>query len=339
MKKLLFDLCSVGGVSGSETSAAEYCCEYLKKYTKEVRVDYNNNVLAVLGNDKSDKTVLLDAHLDRIGFIVTEINEEGFIKAEKCGGIDTRTLLDACVIVHGNKDLFGVVCCMPPHLSDGREDKAVSADNIWIDLGLPADKVKDNVSPGDSVSLYAEPKELINSRISASALDNRAGVVVLLKLAERIYKENIDRKVCILLSCQEETFATGAKTVPFDLNIDESVTIDVSFASQPGVTDQYSNIKLGKGPMLCVSPILNRDLFDKLRTICAENNIDYQLEVCSGNTGTNGDHIATSKSGVKTALVSIPQKNMHSQAEIVDLKDMESTVNLLSLYVKGGKNG
>ena len=339
MKKLLFDLCALGGVSGSEYSVAEFCAEYLKKYSDNVNIDFNNNVTAVLGDPDADKTVLLDAHIDRIGFVITEIDDRGFLKIDKCGGVDVRTAPDAPVIVHGKKDLNGIICCMPPHLSDGNEDKAVSADKLWVDLGLPADIVKENVSLGDCVSFYAEPKELLGNRITASALDNRASVAALLKTAEIISKSKVDVKVIILLSCQEETYATGAKTAPFDYDIDECISVDVSFASQPGIDDQYSNIFLGKGPMLCISPILNRGMFDKLKKVCEENDISYQLEVCASNTGTNSDHIAVSKSGVKTCLVSIPEKNMHSQAEIVDISDVEATAELLALYIKGGQNG
>lgn len=338
MEKLLFDLCSLGGVSGNEASASEYCAEYLRRYTDDVKIDSFNNVIAVIGNNNADKTILLDAHIDRIGFVVSEIDDNGFIKLEKCGGVDVRTALDSPVVVHGKEDYFGVICCMPPHLSDGNEDKAVSPDKLWVDVGLSADKVMQNVSFGDSVSFFAKPKMLLNNRITASALDNRAGVAAILKAAELISKLEINSRVIILLSSQEETFAAGAKTAPFNYDIDECISVDVSFASQPGIDDQYRNISLGKGPMLCISPILNRDLYETLKSLCEDNSIDYQTEICAGNTGTNSDHIALTKSGVRTALVSIPEKNMHSQAEIVEISDVEETARLISLYVKGGQN-
>lgn len=339
MKKLLFDLCSLGGVSGDEGSVSAYCAAYLMQFSDDVRVDCNNNVIAAFGRKEAERTVLLDAHIDRIGFVITEIDENGFLKIEKCGGVDTRAALDSPVTVHGKTDLNGVVCCMPPHLSDGNEDKAVSAEKLWVDLGLPADVVKNNVSLGDSVSFFSKPKELLNNRITACALDNRAGVASLLKTAEYISDIELNCRIIILLSCQEETLAAGAKTVPFNYDIDECISVDVSFASQPSVDDQYANIGLGKGPMLCLSPILNREMFNKMKKLCETNEMPYQLEVCAGKTGTNSDHIALSKSGVKTMLVSIPERNMHSQAETVDVSDVEAVAKLLSLYIKGGKNG
>ena len=337
MRDLIFDLCSVSGVSGGENSASEYCKDYLNKFTDDVKVDFNNNVTAVLGDKNAGYTFLLDAHLDRIGFIVSDIDDNGFLRVDTVGGIDVRTLLDAPVTVYGKKALNGVVCCMPPHLSDGNEDKAVSADKIWIDLGLPADKVKELVSIGDKASFNIKPKMLLNNRITASALDNRAGVAAVLKAAEVISENNVNSRVIVLLSAQEETYAVGAKTVPFNYDIDECVCVDMSFAGQPGVDSPYSEIELGKGPMLSISPNLNREMFNTMKSAAEEENINYQLEVCNGKTGTNADHITLSKNGVKCALVSIPEKNMHTQAEIADLDDIEKTAELISSYViKGG---
>ncbi|MCH5298301.1 MAG: M20/M25/M40 family metallo-hydrolase [Ruminococcus sp.] len=335
IKDLLFNLCRLSGVSGSEKSVSKFCEDYLAKYA-EVQTDYNNNVIATLGNKNAEKTILLDAHIDQIGFIVTEITDDGFLRVDKCGGVDLRTVLDAPVIVHGKEDISGVVCCMPPHLSDGNEDKAPEIDKVIIDLGLPADRVNEFVSVGDTITFYAEPKQLLGNRITAAALDNRAGVATLLKVCECISKKELNYKVVVLLSCQEETFATGAKTKAFYVEPDECISVDVSFAAQPGVSGQYSNIALGKGPMLCTSPNLNKPMFNKFKELCEQSGVSYQIEVCNGRTGTNADHIAVTKSGVKTAVVSIPERNMHTQAEIVDLSDINDAARLISDYIISG---
>ena len=336
MKDLIFDLCTLSGVSGSEYSVSGYCADYLKRYTDDVSVDYNNNVIAVLGNINADRTILLDAHLDRIGLIVTQITDDGFLKVAKIGGVDLRTCLDSAVIVHGKEDVKGVICCMPPHLSDGNEDKAPKPESLTIDLGLPAEKVKEFVSLGDTVSFYKQPKELINNRVTATALDNRAGVASLLKVAELLDGKDVSYKVIILLSCQEETYQTGAKTAPFGFDIDECVAVDVSFAAQPEISGMYSNIKLGKGPMLCISPIIDKPMYNRFKELCEQNDINYQVEVCAGRTGTNADCIAIIKSGVRTMLVSVPEKNMHTQAEIVSLDDVLDTAKVISEYIISG---
>lgn len=349
LKATLFDLCGCSGISGDERSVAKYCADFLSEYAEiSVEIDDFNNVIAVFGSENAEKTFLLDAHIDQIGFIVTDIDENGFLSVDKVGGVDLRTALDAPVVVHGTKDLKGIICCMPPHLSDGNEDKAVTIDKVYIDLGLPVDEVKNSVSVGDSVTFFASPKELLNNRVTAAALDNRAGVCTLLRVAQlistnkHIYSDNPNvykfnpYKVVMVLSCQEETFATGAKTVPFNYDVDECICVDVSFASQPGVDDQYSNIKLGKGAMLCISPNLNREMYNRLKELADNLGYEYQTEVCSGKTGTNADSIVVSKSGVKTAVVSIPEKNMHTQAEIISLDDIEETAKLINVYIING---
>lgn len=336
MEELIFDLLEHKGISGDEGGIARYCENRLKNFSDNVKIDFNNNVVAVLGDENADYTFLLDAHIDRIGFIVTEIDDSGFIKVDKVGGVDLRTILDAPVTVHAKEDLNGIVCCMPPHLSDGNEDKAVSIDNVWIDVGLPAEKVREAVSLGDSVTIFSKPKELINNRIYSAGLDNMAGVCSLLKVAEKLSREKINSRVIVLLSCQEETFTTGAKTVPFNYEIDECICVDVSFASQPDINDQYSRIKLGEGPILCVSPNLNKDIFNKLKATANKLNQNCQFEICNGRTGTNADHIAVNKSGIKTAVISIPEKNMHTQAEIIDMSDIDKTAELISEYILCG---
>lgn len=341
IKSILFDLCSLSGVSGDEREVSKYCAEYLSNYAEEnVEIDEFNNVVAVFGNENADKTILLDAHIDRIGFIVRNIDDNGFISVDKVGGVDLRTALDAPVIVHGKENLNGIICCMPPHLSDGKEDTAAEIDKIHIDLGLPVKRVKELVNLGDGVSFKAKPVELLNNRVTASALDNRAGVCALLRTAAIIGSKNnqnkkpLPFKVVILLSCQEETFAFGAKTKSFDIAPDEAICVDVSFSNQPSVSGQYSKIKLGKGPMLCITPNLDRDMYNRIVSVAEKLEYEYQTEIAAGTTGTNADYIAVSRSGVKTAVISVPQKNMHTQAEIVDLNDINETGKLIAAYLR-----
>lgn len=334
MKELIFELCSCNGVSGDENNIAKLCAEKLNKFGK-VTID-NNSVVAVLGNTGAKKTIMLDAHIDQIGFIVTEIDDKGFLKVDKIGGIDYRTLLGSPVRIFGKEELTGIICCMPPHLSDGNEDKAIESDKMWVDLGLPAEIVNDKVSIGDTGTFCINHQLLLNNRISSLALDNRAGVAAILKACELIYDKELPYKVVVLLSCQEETYAAGAKTKSFQYQPDECICVDVSFANQQGITDSYSNIELGKGPMLCYSSTLNKDMANKLKSIAVNEDIPTQIEVCAGRTGTNADHISISRCGVKSTVLSIPQRNMHTQVEIIDIKDIENTAKLIAKYIISG---
>ena len=182
MKELLFSLCTARGVSGTEHAAAGIAGEYLGKYA-QVEEDINGNLFGVLGDLDASFHILLDAHLDQIGLIVTGIDSKGFLKAEPCGGIDRRVLQGSPFIVLGKEEVPCVCGCMPPHLSDGGEDKPIAADALWFDTGLPAEKVKERVSLGDRIVFDSEPKQLLGARVSCAALDNRAGAAVMLRLS------------------------------------------------------------------------------------------------------------------------------------------------------------
>ncbi len=337
IKEVIFDLCRAMGVSGDESSVADVIEKHLNDYNIPVKKSSNGNLFAYITNENAKKTILLDAHIDRIGFMVTEINDDGFVKIDRCGGADVRTLQDSILVLQKNPSVSGVVCCMPPHLSDGKEDKATPISKTWVDFGMSADEVKKQISVGDLLTFKSNPIELLNNKISAAALDNRCGVATLLKCAEILCREqNLKYNIVMLFSIQEETFGTGAKTGSFSIDAEEAISVDVSFANQPDISGQYSKIELGSGPMICISPILNQRMSAKLTEVAKDRKIPYQLEPISGITGTNADHISVSKSGIKTAVLSIPQRYMHTPVEVIDVADVENTADLICSYIKCG---
>ncbi|MEE1077330.1 MAG: M20/M25/M40 family metallo-hydrolase [Acutalibacteraceae bacterium] len=337
MEKILTSLCNSGTVSGNELVDFEIIKQLMPNI--EIETDYNNNIIATMGNPNSEDVILLDAHNDRIGFVVSYIDDNGFIKVANCGGIDRRVLLGSEVTVIGKKLLHGIVCCLPPHLSDGGEDKAPSADSIYIDTGLNKAEVTDIVSLGDNVIVSSKPKKLIGSRFTAGSLDNKAGVATLIKVAHMLVDKNLDCCVKFLFSSQEETGFLGSRTASFAIKPSCAIVVDVSFATQPMVAPEKCG-ELSKGPMIGFAPILDKEMFSDLKSISHKNDIPYQLEIMSSTTGTNADAITTTASGVRTALISIPLRNMHTQAEIVDMTDIENTAKLIALYItkRGAKN-
>lgn len=328
LESVLFELCSAHGVSGSESAVFEVVKKHLKTETHVT----GSSLYTILGNPDAERTILLDAHLDRIGFMITGINDEGFVKIDKVGGVDARVLQDTVLV--SENGLYGTVCCLPPHLTDGNEDKATPLAKTWVDFGLPAEEVKRQLRLGDTLTFAAKPQKLLGDKITSPALDDRCGVAALLRAAELIDTEAY--KVILLFSAQEETYGTGAKTGAFAFDLDEAIAVDVSFASQPDVSGQYGKIELGKGPMICISSVMDRKMSQKLTEVAKEKNIPYQTEPIAGATGTNGDHIAVSKSGVKTAVVSVPQRYMHTPCEVISLADVENTARLLAAYINCG---
>ena len=334
IKEVLFDLCAAHGVSGSEESAFAVARRYLEPFARSVYSDANGNLYAELGDPKAAKTLLLDAHLDRIGLIVTDIDDNGFVKVDKCGGVDIRTLQNT--VFESETGLKGTVCCLPPHLSDGSEDKANPINKTWLDFGMPAEEVKKQLSVGDVLTFCTEPAELLGGKLTAPALDNRSGVASLIRVAELLSGKSCPYRVTILLSSQEETFGTGAATGAFRADADEAIAVDVSFANQPDISGQYAGISLKKGPMIGIAPILSRQMSNRLIALAKERSIPFQREPLAGRTGTNADRIALTRSGVRTALVSIPEKYMHTQSEVIHPDDVENTARLIAAYILSG---
>lgn len=333
MIELLKTLCTVNGVSGREENVCSTIADQIAPFADSVTIDDNNNVIAVIGNTDTHN-IMVDAHLDEIGFIVTYIDENGFLKVSSCGGMDYRTVQDSRYkIITDNGEITAIACCLPPHLSDGGEDKAPDADSVYLDTGLLAERVKELVSVGDTVSLDVSPQELLNGRFTCCSTDNRACCALLIRLAQMIKSEPVRTGVTLVFTAQEETYGKGAATAAFKIFPDQAIAVDVSFAKQSGVSESESG-QLGKGGMICISPVLSRKMSYDFINVAKEHNIPYQLEVVGGTTGTNGDKISISRSGIPTAVVSVPQKNMHTGAEIVSLDDIENTARLIYEFIR-----
>ncbi len=333
MIELLERLCKANGVSGREENVCELVKNEISPFTDNVFIDKNNNVIATLG-DTQNYNIMLDAHIDQIGYIVTYIDEKGFLKISPCGGMDLRTANDSRFkIITDSGEITAVVCCMPPHLSDGGEDKAPDSNSLYLDTGLSAEKVKELVSVGDTVAYDITPAVLLNDRFTCCSTDNRVSCAVLIRVAQLIKESPVRSGVTFAFTSQEETYGKGASTSAFSIFPNEAIVVDASFARQKGVAEYESGI-LDGGSMICISPILSKKISDNLINVAKQNEIPYQLEVTGGRTGTNADKISITKSGIPTGLVSVPQRNMHTAVEIVSLNDVENTAQLIYEYIR-----
>ncbi len=329
IKEICRKLTEGAGVSGA-CSALSTAAELLSEYA-EVRTDALGSIIGTVGNGRTH--IMLDAHLDRIGLIVTSVDESGFLRVDKCGGADVRVLAAAEVTVWGKEPVYGVITSTPPHLSKAEDaSKAPSFDSIFVDTGLPFEKLKNIVSVGDRITIDAPLKSLLGTRIAGAALDDRIGMAALLRVLDIIKDKNPPVKVSVLFSVQEETTEAGGKTGAFGISPDEAIAVDVSFGTAPGVSEQESG-RLGGGAMICISPSLSQEMSNCLISLAEANNIKYQTEICPSQTGTNADVISTTKTGIKTGLVSIPLRNMHTQAEVADIEDIESVAQIIAAYI------
>lgn len=327
--EILEKLCKSGGVSGDENEASEIALSYLKKYDENAFIK-NGSVFGKIG--KGGKKVLLDAHIDRIGFIVTSLTDDGFIKVANCGGIDKRLLPALPVKIYGKKTINGTFVSVPPHLSS--EEKPLAVDEMYIDTGYEKEELEKIVSKGDTVSFDTSFKKLMGDRVSGSALDDRSGVAAILYALELLKEEEINCELQILFSTEEEVGERGAATGAYYLNPDIAIAVDVSFAYASGEKEDKCG-KMSGGAMIGISPSLDRELSHTLIGIAKEKNIPYQTEVMNGRTGTNADRFSVNREGAKSSTISIPLKYMHTPTEIVDIKDIISVSELIAEYVKG----
>ncbi len=332
IKEMISLLCGAIGVSGAEDSAVRCASDLLSGFSSVSTDTFGNVIAQVLKPENSEKHFLLDAHIDSIGLAVREIDENGFLKISTIGGMDSRTLPYREVTVHGEKTLTGIVCATPDSVVKENARAVSKASEIFVDLGMDADEVKKLVHIGDRITVDCDIAELHNRCVTGSFLDDRCGCAAVIRAAEIISQKKPHCGLTVLLSTREETGGQGATTAAYTVNPTHAVAVDVSFAQTPGDTSG-ENPKLGSGTMIGFSPCLSKELSDRLVTLAKEKEIPYTCEVMSSTTGTNADDILVTRAGVQTALLSIPQKYMHTPIETVCLDDVEATAALLAEFV------
>ena len=336
IKDTLIRLCSAEGVSGEEQTAGQIALGMLKNYTDNCYIDKFGNVIGHIGErDENRPTLLLDAHIDQIGLIVTFIDDNGFIRVSKCGGVDRRELAAQTVTIHGSKKIKGVISVLPPHVKkDG--DKVAQIDELVIDTGYSKEELSEIVSLGDRITVDNEPALLLNGRICAPACDDRAGVVCILYALELLKGKKLKYNLDVSFTGQEETGERGAKIAAFNLDPDICLEMDVSFAYTPD-SEKHKCGELGKGVMIGIAPSLSKRLSNELIAISKEKNIPYSLEIMGGETGTNADAIGVAKGGAECCTLSIPLRYMHTPVEVTDPKDIEAIGRLIYEFAKEGE--
>lgn len=325
LREQIFRLCAAPGLPGDERGVAAVLARELAPLSGRVETDELGNVYAWLGESGAKERVLLDAHLDQIGLIVTRVGEDGLVRADRCGGADRRVLPGAPVVIYGTEPIPGAVA-VPE-----KEDKDAP---LLIETGLDQEALSRLVGPGDRIALWQRPAALLGSRVSCAALDDRAGCAVLLRCAELLQGEELSCEVVLQFSALEEIGGQGARAGAYRVRPTRAIAVDVSFAAQPDVPPEKCGA-LGGGPMIGFSPVLDGAMCRALRALAERLSIPYTCEVMGGETSTDGDPIAVSRSGVRTALLSVPLRYMHTPAEVIDLRDVEHTAQLLAAYLKG----
>ena len=298
-----------------------------------VEEDATGNIMGYIFCKKENApTVMLCAHYDSIGLIVSEIKENGFVKFSTIGGVDERVLPGTEVIIHGTEDIYGIIGIRPPHILTGEDmKKPESCKTLAIDTGMSYEKLKKLIKVGTPITFKNTLREM-GDNISAGCLDDRVGCWVNLRVAEELREKQLDVNLCVMLSASEEIGRTGAKAGSYNVRPDLAVVVDATFGKTPECG--AFTARCGEGPVLCKGPVLNRKFTKIVENIAKEKEIPYQVEVEGSDPGTDAMVIETSGGGVPCVMVSFPLKYMHTGIETVNSKDMENTVKLIKEFVE-----
>ena len=332
-EEMLGRLCALSGPSGFEEKVARAAEELLRPLVDEVHTTRLGSVVGVrrCGRENVHK-LLLDAHLDEIGFIVTG-HDEGFLRFAPLGGVDSRMLPDREVVILTDPPIHGVVACLPPHVQTaGDMDKSLPVKDLYIDVGLSREEAEKRVPVGTPATYRGGCAPLGEDLLSGKALDDRCGFAVLLDVLERLKGKELPVDLYVLGSTQEETHSTGAITAAYEIAPQMCVAVDVTHGDSPDAS-KHETFKLGGGPVIGVGPNCARSLSGRLKELAAELDMPVQIEVMSGSSGTNAWPIQVSREGVATAVVSIPERYMHTPVEVVNQTDLENTAALLAAFV------
>ena len=331
-EKTLSRLCALSGPSGFEEGVTRAAAELLRPLVDEVYFTRLGSVVGVrrCGRDNAPR-LLLDAHLDEIGFIVTG-HDEGFLRFAPLGGVDPRMLPDREVVVLTDPPIHGVVACLPPHVQSGEDmDKSLPIKDLFIDVGLSQEEKK--IPIGTPATYRGGCTPLGEDLLCGKALDDRAGFAVLLDVLERLKDKPLDVDLYVLGSTQEETHSSGAITAAYEIAPNLCVAVDVTHGDSPDAS-KHETFKLGGGPVIGVGPNCAPVMSRRLKELAAALEMPVQIEVSSGSSGTNAWPIQISREGVATAVLSIPERYMHTPLEVVSKTDLENTAALLAAYVE-----
>jgi endoglucanase len=284
-------------------------------------------------------------HIDEIGLVITHIDEKGFLYFAPIGGWDPQILVGQRVEVRGENGLVpGVVGRKPIHLLDpDQRKKVVELKGLHIDVGAAdRDEAAELVRVGDPVTIAAEPVRLAGDRLISRSMDNRLGAYVALEALRRCHERgDLQGSFAAVAAVQEEVGLFGARTAAFALRPDIAVAVDVTHATDaPGVDEkEIGSHPLGSGPAIGRGSTLSPKVFELLVEAAEEAGIEHTISASGRGTSTDADVIQISRAGIPTGLVSIPLRYMHSPVELVDLADVEATVELLAAFASRLREG
>lgn len=331
---MLKTLCLLNGTSGDEHAVKDYIISQIQDYC-DYKIDALGSVIAFKkGRKSSDEIISVNAHMDEVGFIVTGITDDGYLRFSPVGGIDPRVCLDRTVVVGDNR-ISGVVGDKAFHLLEGDErKKCPSFDKLLIDIGAQSRaEAEKSVALGDFVYFESDYIEFGNGFIKAKALDDRIGCMLMIEMIQN----EIEFDTYFCFNVQEEVGLRGASCTAYSVKADKAIVLESTTAADlDGVSGNDRVCVLGDGPVISFMDgrtIYDRDLYKKFMALAADNNIPAQTKTAIAG-GNDAGAIQTSANGTKVIAISLPSRYIHSAASVVKASDIENTRKLLKAIFK-----
>jgi len=335
-KEFLKRLSEASGVSGYEAGVRERVREEFSPCSDEIQVDTMGNLIALKRGEGPPgvprRRIMLAGHMDEIGLLVS-LMEKGFLRFTTVGGFDLRVLPGQEVVVHGRRDLPGIIGMRPPHVVSAEErEQTVPLEQLFIDVGLSEEELGRWVRVGDVVTVQRQFTELSGNLAAGKGFDDRAAVVCIANCLQHLTTLKHSWDVYAVATVQEETGLKGAITSTFGLTPDIGIAIDVGHGNMLGVPE-VDTVNVGGGPAIGLGPNIHPSMYSRLVEVARANEIAYQVDPLPGASGTDAWAMQVTREGLPTALVSIPLRYMHTSVETLALKDLDRIGRLLSLFI------
>lgn len=321
------------GVSGDEFAVSKIAAELMAPYVDRVEIDDFGNVTGYRScGVPGAKKLLLDAHIDQIGFMVTDVTEEGFLRFIAMG-VDQRMLLgsELRVLTKHHGDILGVVAAMPPHMQKaGDQKKSVPISEMVVDIGMTGDRAREMVQVGDYMVFAAEPFDMLSGGLCSKALDDRACLVCILHALELMKDKPLQVDLIVTATTKEEMGGHGAQACAYRENPDFAIAIDVTHARTADAPNVLK--ELGDGADISIGSNSHPGFARKVVEICRAKQVPHRVDACPSASGTNAWTMQMMQSGICTLVISLPLKYMHSPVEVLRMKDVDSVGRCLAEF-------
>ncbi len=335
MKETLKKLLQTPSVSTAERPVAEIYKTMMGELGLKSWIDEHHNAYAKIDAQTKDaKTIMITAHADEIGLSVRGITEEGFVMVSEWAGIEHKALPGGEMVIHGKTDIPAVVGAKPPHLQKPGDKKAIPIEKIYLDTGLPKEKVFQNIKIGDFVSFKRHYHELLNDKVAGTGIDDKIGVAVLIEIAKALQKIRLEVNVLLVCTTQEEIGAWGAQRAAYAEKPDFGIGIDVTYGDQHQGSGgpEYSPIDK---PVIEMGPIISEKTLKAFKDAASRINTKLDVTPFTYGTGTDADELWSTELGRPISAILVPIRYLHQPVEVADMKVASDLVKIVVEFLKG----